>query len=601
MVDTMNTDESDVEPDTPIRLGVDTETDDDVYLPVAEVLTGRAFATGKSGSGKSNSANVIAEELLRRGFPLLIIDKEGEYWSLKEEYEVLHAGADDECDIQVSPEHGEKLASLALEQNVPIVLDVSGFFDEDEGDALIYETAKSLFNKEKRLNRPFLIIAEEAHEYIPEQGGGDVANMMVRIGKRGRKRGLGLFAISQRPQDVKKSYISQCDWLLWHRLTWDTETKVVRRVINSETADAVTDLEPGEAFLQSDFLDPPLLKVQVKRMRTFDAGATPDLDGFDEPELKSVSDDLVDELEEISEREERRQDEIERLESQLEEREERVAELEDRIERLRDLRSMVESVDGIGEGSPSPNVVPGDLSIEIDGETLNSPDVIEAEVMEIRQEVAEIEEERDSLAETVEQQQAKIDELETQLEEYRWLDGHRDEIEEAARRLAEITGLDVDGNEGVQQRLEDKNERINRLESEREELRERLAKLENESEGDREENTSRPIVSTNDDELNDILSHETVKEELAVAINQGSYAREQYEDHLALIATSDEGVNPQTAATILGVSDTTSRDVLGDLRTNGFLRTEGSRPATYHIDRDRLDRRVEIAKRNGNE
>ena len=102
----------------------------DVSLPVDEVLTGRGFVTGKSGSGKSNSAGVIAEELLEQGFGLLIVDVDGEYYGLKEEYEVLHCGADEKCDVQVSADHGVRLAALAIERNVPIVLDVSGFIDE---------------------------------------------------------------------------------------------------------------------------------------------------------------------------------------------------------------------------------------------------------------------------------------------------------------------------------------------------------------------------------------------------------------------------------------------------------------------------------------
>jgi hypothetical protein len=131
--------------------------EDGTTLPVVEVLTGRAFLTGKSGAGKSNSASVVAEELLDRGFPLLIVDTDGEYWGLKEEYEILHVGADEECDLQVSSEHAPKLAELALEDNVPIILDVSGFLDEDEGDALVRETARELFQREK-LKKPFLML-----------------------------------------------------------------------------------------------------------------------------------------------------------------------------------------------------------------------------------------------------------------------------------------------------------------------------------------------------------------------------------------------------------------------------------------------------------
>jgi CO dehydrogenase nickel-insertion accessory protein CooC1 len=73
----------------------------EVRLPVVEVLTGRAFLTGKSGAGKSNSASVVAEELLDRGFPLLIIDTDGEYWGLKEESEIIAQG-DREWRIHIS-------------------------------------------------------------------------------------------------------------------------------------------------------------------------------------------------------------------------------------------------------------------------------------------------------------------------------------------------------------------------------------------------------------------------------------------------------------------------------------------------------------------
>lgn len=150
-----------------------------VELPVEEILTGRAFATGKSGSGKSNTGGVICEQLLENDHPLLVVDIEGEYYSLKEKYEVLHVGADEEVDLRVGPEHAEKLASLALEQRVPIVLDVSGFLDEDVRDELVYKVVRQLFAKEKTLRDPFLLVVEEIHEFVPEQGAlDDVAQML---------------------------------------------------------------------------------------------------------------------------------------------------------------------------------------------------------------------------------------------------------------------------------------------------------------------------------------------------------------------------------------------------------------------------------------
>ena len=55
------------------------EPGDPVELPVVEVLTGRAFITGKSGSGKSNTMSVVAEKLLDGGYPVMLVDTDGEY------------------------------------------------------------------------------------------------------------------------------------------------------------------------------------------------------------------------------------------------------------------------------------------------------------------------------------------------------------------------------------------------------------------------------------------------------------------------------------------------------------------------------------------
>ena len=313
-----------------------------VDIPVVELLTGRGFITGKSGSGKSNTASVVAEKLLDNGFGLLIVDIDGEYYGLKEEYEILHVGGDEECDIQVTEDHAGKIASLALEQNVPIILDISSFLDEEEAETLLTEVAKQLFAKAKKQKQPFLMLVEECHEWMPEKGGmGEVGKMLIKIGKRGRKHGLGIVGISQRPADVKKDYITQCDWLVWHRLTWNNDTKVVGRILDSQYADAVEDLDDGEAFMMSDWAE-QVRRVQFHRKQTFDAGATPGLDDFERPELKSVSEDLVSELSEISEEKQATENRIKELREELDRKNSRIAELETELQDARDLQRMAE-------------------------------------------------------------------------------------------------------------------------------------------------------------------------------------------------------------------------------------------------------------------
>jgi hypothetical protein len=313
-----------------------------VDLPVVELLTGRGFVTGKSGSGKSNTASVVAEKLLDGGYGLLIVDIDGEYYGLKEEYEILHVGADEECDIQVGPQHAERIAQLALEKHVPIILDVSSFLDETKANELLTEVARHLFAKEKKLKQPFLLVVEEVHEYLPEGGGLDeCGRMLIKVAKRGRKHGLGMCGISQRPADVKKDFITQCDWLVWHRLTWQNDTKVVSRILGSDYAAGVEELNDGEGYLMTDW-DEHVRQVQFQRKRTFDAGATPGLDDFERPELKSVSDDLVSDLERITEDQRARESRIQELERELKDRDLRIEELEDELAEARDLSDMAE-------------------------------------------------------------------------------------------------------------------------------------------------------------------------------------------------------------------------------------------------------------------
>ncbi|TYL37538.1 hypothetical protein CV102_16350 [Natronococcus pandeyae] len=396
------------------------ETDDgaDLKLPVVELLTGRGFVTGKSGSGKSNTASVIAEELLEAGFPLLIVDTDGEYYGLKEEYEMLHAGADEECDIQIGPEHAEQMATLALEENVPVILDVSGYLDEDVADELLREVARQLFVKEKKLKKPFLLVVEEVHEYIPEGGGvGETGNLLIKIGKRGRKHGLGILGISQRPADVKKDFITQANWLVWHRLTWDNDTKVVGRIIDTEYTERVSDLNDGQAFVQTDWTEVDVRKVQFRRKRTFDAGATPGLDDFERPDLKSVSDTLVGDLQEISERKQQEESRVLELENELEKKEKRIETLEDELESARDVSMAAKQMaDALTRPETTQSQLPGS----------------DDEMRRLHDEIVDLETERDELEATVEERNERIERLEDELESRT---DERDRLRTENRRL----------------------------------------------------------------------------------------------------------------------------------------------------------------------
>jgi uncharacterized protein len=79
--------------------------------------------------------------------------------------------------------------------------------------------------------RPILFVCEEAHRYIPSdkiQGNSAVRTILERIAKEGRKYGVSLGLITQRPSDLAEGVLSQCGTILSMRLNNDRDQAFVR-------------------------------------------------------------------------------------------------------------------------------------------------------------------------------------------------------------------------------------------------------------------------------------------------------------------------------------------------------------------------------------
>jgi uncharacterized protein len=79
--------------------------------------------------------------------------------------------------------------------------------------------------------RPILLVCEEAHRYIPSdrvQGGSAVRTILERIAKEGRKYGVSLGLITQRPSDLAEGVLSQCGTIISMRLNNDRDQAYVR-------------------------------------------------------------------------------------------------------------------------------------------------------------------------------------------------------------------------------------------------------------------------------------------------------------------------------------------------------------------------------------
>ena len=79
--------------------------------------------------------------------------------------------------------------------------------------------------------RPILLVCEEAHRYVPNERNADkssVGKILSRIAKEGRKYGVSLGLITQRPSDLAEGVLSQCGTIISMRLNNDRDQAYVR-------------------------------------------------------------------------------------------------------------------------------------------------------------------------------------------------------------------------------------------------------------------------------------------------------------------------------------------------------------------------------------
>lgn len=104
----------------------------------------------------------------------------------------------------------------------------------------------SRFDKEKRGKMPVVIALEEAQNYIPEINRKDRESIskkvFERIAREGRKYGLSLLISSQRPSELSKTVLSQCNSFIVHRIQNPDDQVYIRKLVSSANAEILSQL-----------------------------------------------------------------------------------------------------------------------------------------------------------------------------------------------------------------------------------------------------------------------------------------------------------------------------------------------------------------------
>ena len=126
---------------------------------------------------------------------------------------------------------------------------------------MLFDYAKSL---DRRGSFPFHIVLEEAHRYVQNDSDIDVLgyNIFDRITKEGRKYGVVLGLISQRPSELSETSLSQCSNFLIFKMLHPKDVEYIRDMVPNITNEIVKRLrilQPGTCIAFGTAFKVPVL------------------------------------------------------------------------------------------------------------------------------------------------------------------------------------------------------------------------------------------------------------------------------------------------------------------------------------------------------
>jgi hypothetical protein len=396
-----------------------------LYLSVEKFMEKQVGVFGRTGSGKSYTAGVLAEELFEYEQPMVIVDPHGEYASLKvrpdgeaSDYRVVEY-----ADLEYNPAADRDLDLDSIDPldlarpGQATVLNLRGVDTERQED-LVATLLDALFLARKRDRIPQTkVFLEEAHLFAPQRKN-EPRSVIENIAKEGRKFGFTLALVSQRPSEIYPNIRAQLQAFTIHKLTDDTDIKKIIKSaegLDSSWGTQIQKLQTGEMLFVGDVIASPTF-VNVRERRTkHHEGSEGMFQTSDHARDASVVDDRQTELDE------------EVTAATVTQLKERIDELEAERDRLRER-----------------------LEREQEENTSEQITELEATVDDQREEIQ-------ALQSTVREREASIEELEAQLKEreqqireqrnkIQQLRAERDALEEGADRSTSLEADDGEGN-----------------------------------------------------------------------------------------------------------------------------------------------------------
>ncbi len=260
----------------------------EVYLLIKNF--GRIFITGKSGSGKSYTMGVLCEEFLKKGVPVVILDRHGEYGSLKVAGEDLPEGESEFVDriIEFSDLKKNKGGDIDIEYlfslssadivspNLCTIVNLNGLALEVQ-ETIAGKLLKKLYESSTtRKIPPFYLFLDEAHLFAGKKQT-ETCEVVKLFAQEGRKFGANIVIGTQRPQLLDTTIRAQAGTWVVHNLSDIRDIGITissAEDLSNENKSDISGLDKGEAIICGEAVKGIPLFVKIRSRRTKHGGVS---------------------------------------------------------------------------------------------------------------------------------------------------------------------------------------------------------------------------------------------------------------------------------------------------------------------------------------
>lgn len=264
-----------------------------VNMPL-DVATETLAIIARKGAGKTYTGRVVAEDLLFCGVQTVVIDPLDVWWGLRCGHDgdaaggfpvVVFGGA--HADLPLVETAGKALADLIVDRRLSAVL-VLDHLSMGAQRRFVADFAEQLFERkgEQQHRTPLHLMIDEADAFAPQRPTPEAMRCLGavdRLVRRGRTRGVGTTAITQRPAVLHKDVLTQTEVLITLQVTAPQDQAALSDWIqaNADTHQAkaylgsLASLQRGEAWVWSPSRLQVFERIKVRTARTFDSSYTP--------------------------------------------------------------------------------------------------------------------------------------------------------------------------------------------------------------------------------------------------------------------------------------------------------------------------------------